>query len=55
MTILSIVLDAVKECGDENKNSNPINADAKTALFGKNLDSMGILSLSDAGAYNCRV
>ena len=45
MSILNIVLNAVKEYGNENENTNLINADEKTALFGKNLDSMGILSL----------
>ena len=45
MTPQDIILNAVKELGRETENSSLIDADEKTALFGRNLDSRGILSL----------
>ena len=45
MTPQDIILNAVKELGRETENPSLIDADEKTALFGRNLDSRGILSL----------
>lgn len=43
--VLNLVLEAVKEIGEDQENEALINADEDTRLFGENLDSMGIVFL----------
>ena len=44
-TILALVLETVKEVGEDQNNEALINATEDTRLFGENLDSMGIVFL----------
>lgn len=43
--ILNLVLETVKEIGEDQDNQALINATEDTSLFGENLDSMGIVFL----------
>ena len=43
--LLILVVDAIKEVGEDQENEELINATEKTLLFGKNLDSMGVVFL----------
>lgn len=43
--ILNLVLETVKEIGEDQDNQALINATEETSLFGENLDSMGIVFL----------
>lgn len=43
--ILNLVLETVKEIGEDQENEALINATEDTRLFGENLDSMGIVFL----------
>ena len=43
--VLNMVLEAVKEIGEDQNNQILLNADEDTRLFGENLDSMGIVFL----------
>ena len=45
MTIEEIVLEAIKSIANEQDSSQLLNPDLNTALFGVNLDSMGIVLL----------
>ena len=43
--VLNLVLETAKEIGEDQDNQELINATENTHLFGKNLDSMGIVFL----------
>jgi acyl carrier protein len=43
--VLNLVLEAVREIGEDQENEALINAGEDTRLFGENLDSMGIVFL----------
>ena len=43
--ILDLVLDSVKEVGEDQNNQSLIDSTKDTQLFGENLDSMGIVFL----------
>lgn len=43
--LLNLVLDVIKEVGEDQENQALIDATEETLLFGKNLDSMGIVFL----------
>ena len=43
--VLNLVLETVKEIGEDQENQALINATEDTRLFGENLDSMGIVFL----------
>ena len=45
MSLSDLVLEAVKEIGEDQENEALINATEDTRLFSENLDSMGILFL----------
>lgn len=45
MSLQKLVLDTVKEVGEDQENPTLIEATEDTLLFGKNLDSMGIVFL----------
>ena len=45
MNILELVLEAVKEIGEDQENESLQNATVDTRLFGENLDSMGLVFL----------
>lgn len=45
MNLLKIVIEAVKEIGEDQENATLIAATEDTLLFGENLDSMGIVFL----------